>query len=107
MINRFKKIFTASRDILALQSNVEEVFSQITPLSILDGLLITTPMTDVNGLVTVDHKLTRVPIGYFIADLQHSAIIKRISWDINHLFFKAEDTAGLPFTQLSFNIWVF
>lgn len=66
MIKAFRKINSSDRELMAVQTNVEQTLGPLSRLPILDGTLLTSIAISTSD-TQVSHKLGRIPQGYMIA----------------------------------------
>jgi hypothetical protein len=104
MLGSFKKVWTQSKDVLALQQNCEELFRRLTPIEFLDGVLLNSVTVKHGATATaLNHQLTRQPVGWLVLDqTANPSGIWRTAWDAKSISFKIGAASDVTFT-----IWVF
>lgn len=74
MIQKFRKINSADRDLMLVQDNISNTFNPITRIPLLDGQLLE-GIVLTNTPTRIEHTLLRKPLGYIVVKLDKAATI--------------------------------
>lgn len=95
----FRTIQTQNKDVMAVQSNVGEVFRSLAVSPFSDGVFLEGVALTSAG-VTINHGLQRQPRGWIVVDTDDHATYFRGSWDDRTIIL----AASVPVTV---SLWVF
>lgn len=79
MLKIFRKIQTKDDTINRIQDSLVSVLNPVAKISFLDGAQLTN-LAITTSAQKFSHNLNRQPQGWFLVDLQGSAIVFRVSW---------------------------
>lgn len=95
----FRKIKATDRELANVQDQVASVLGPISRVTILNGVQIDGVLLTTAG-VTLDHLLTRQPLGWFIVDADAAATVYRSAWNDRNITL----VSSAPVTT---SIWIY
>lgn len=95
----FRKINNSNRDLMQLQTNIEEQFNFLRTVPLLNGAAIVNQVLT-TAATTIPHMLDRQPLGWIITDKNAAQHIHRVSWDTKNITLIASGT-------VTCNVWIY
>lgn len=103
-MKNIKKIKGSTPELTRLQSNLENWATNVQKSGLTDGLQLNAVFVSTGGVVLVEHKLGRAPLGYIVVGRDANAQI----WDAQATnVFKTKSLALLSDADVTINLWVY
>lgn len=95
----FKTINAKEYELSVVQDNVDNVFTPLLKVVILDGqALLALPMTTTATIYP--HRLNRIPLGWLITDKNANINVWRVTWDSRTITLQASGSGPI-------NLWIY